>query len=86
MKTPGMKVLALGFIVLLVSTIWSFYVAWYQFDLTVIQESMSVEAVKRLSTHALFGQALTLISVVTIVAGVLILLSEPAKPEPKPSS
>jgi len=80
MKTTGMKVLAIGLIVLLFSEILGLYYAWNQFDLYVIRdEYLSSEEINSLITGFLFSQLFSVIGILIVVIGMLMLLKVPQK-------
>jgi len=86
MKALGMKVLIIGLVVFLFSTILGLYVACYQFFQYVIKESASLEEVKTVITVALFGQIFSVIGVLIAIIGMSMLLKVPQEIELKPSA
>jgi len=86
MKALGMKVLIIGLVVFLFSTILILYVTWYQYNMYVIEESWNLADVKIAVTVTLFSDTLSVIGVLIAVIGMLILLRAPQKSESKPSA
>jgi len=81
-----MKVLIIGLVVFLFSTILILYVTWYQYNMYVIEESWNLADVKIAVTVTLFSDTLSVIGVLIAVIGMLILLRAPQKSESKPSA
>jgi len=81
-----MKVLIIGLVAFLFSTILDLYVACYQFFQYVIKESASLQEVKTVITVALFGQIFSVIGVLIAIIGISMLLKAPQKTESKPSA
>lgn len=85
MKALGLKVLAIGVLVMLSSEVIGLYYSWFQFDMYMISEDYGMSQVKTLVVGFLFAQVFIVIGILIVVVGVWILLKAPQKPEPKSS-
>lgn len=76
MKSSGVKVLFIGFVIFLVSTVLGLYLAWFQYDMYVVKEVWTMQELKNAVTGYLITQMLSVIGALTATIGVAILLRE----------